>query len=223
VWDVQAVGGASMSPYLIACKSIKEARYKAVKLIQEEGDLIEDERGELIKEIWNLSIHLTGNNRQPSEPGLITVLGVDFAEGLINNQVAKSRGTGFEYAYGWELRENDALEKTYQKLKADPATRRAYIPMFKPRHVGTGAGEVPCFVGIHFLIRDEALLMTAFSRSNENVIAMQNDIYGFTQLQAWMARRLGYAVGDYYQDVVSAHIRVNSEADEIKRILKVGI
>lgn len=216
--------------YEITGNSIPEIVYKSVLLITEEGDIFTDQRGDRIQEVEDLTISIPAHKCTLHKDPLQARLGIDFANGLIDDEAAKKRGEDFLYAYGWEAREENGVEKTYELLKSEPNTRRAYIPLFKPRHIGQE--DIPCFVGLGFRRRDKSLgfhmkkqnvlNLTAFSRSNEMVIAMQNDVYGFTQFQAWMADMLGILAGMYCQHVGSAHIRLNSEADTIKRILKAG-
>lgn len=217
-------------PYEVTGNSIPEIVYKSVLLITEEGDIFTDQRGERIQEVEDLTISIPANKCTLHKDILQARLGEDFAKGLIDYETAKQRGEGFIYGYGWEAREENGVEKTYELLRDEPNTRRAYIPLFKPRHIGKE--EIPCFVGLDFRRRDKVpapgmkkhnvLNLTAFSRSNEIVIAMQNDVYGFTQFQKWMADRLEIPTGNYCQHVGSAHIRLNSEADAIERILKEG-
>lgn len=215
--------------YDITGNSIPEVVYKTVLLITEEGDTFTDQRGDLIQEVEDLSISIPASKCILHKDPLQSLLGIDFAHALIDDDAAKERGEGFVYGYGWEAREENGVEKTYELLKNDPNTRRAYIPLYKPRHIGQE--DIPCFVGLQFRRRNvsalgwkkqEALNLTAFSRSNETAIAMQNDIYGFTEFQKWMAGRLGIQAGNYCQHVGSAHLRIKSEADLIKRILREG-
>jgi len=216
--------------YDITGNSIPEIVYKSVLLITEEGNVFTDQRGELIQEVEDLTISLPAYRCLLHTDPLQARLGIDFAHALKNDDAAKKRGEDFVYGYGWEAREENGVEKTYELLNNDPNTRRAYIPLFKPRHIGQE--DIPCFVGLDFRRRDKVLFphmkkqnvlnLTAFSRSNEMVIAMQNDVYGFTEFQKWMAERLEIPAGMYCQHVGSAHIRLNSEADEIERILKAG-
>ena len=208
-------------PHVLYCRSIREARYEAVKFIMEHGKYRRDQRGERTKYVRNLLICIPGEKCELSSDPLQARLGIDFKMGLTDDETAEERGNSFEYAYGWELREDNALEKTIKLLRNDPETRRACIPIFKPRHVGKE--EIPCFCTLVFDVEDDVLNETAFGRSNENVIAMQNDAYGFGGgLLPWMAEQLGYGVGDYVQHIVNAHVRLDSEGDLIKEILSEG-
>jgi thymidylate synthase len=213
----------------ITGNSIPEIVYKTVLLITDEGETFTDQRGDLIQEVEDLSISIPAHKCTLHTDPLQARLGVDFAHALKDDDAAKERGEGFVYGYGWEAREENGVEKTYDLLKSDPNTRRAYIPLFKSRHIGQE--DIPCFVGLQFRIRNisspgwrksTALNLTAFSRSNETAIAMQNDIYGFTEFQKWMAGRLGIPAGNYCQHVGSAHLRIKSEADLINKILREG-
>jgi thymidylate synthase len=198
-------------------KSIAELRKKTVDYIYSNGDLVIDQREEKTKECRYLHLILTGKNRLGAEKGLTEVLDKDFADGLIKDDVAKQKGEAFDYAYGWQIRKNDMLNKTIELLKGQPETRRAYIPVFHPDNVYSSL-EVPCCVGIYILIRDEALELTTVFRSNEMFIAAMTDIKGYCDFQEWLAKKLGYELGDYHQFVMSAHLRM-SDLDGIKKLL----
>jgi len=202
-------------------RSISEIRFNVVDLIYKNGELVIDQRGEITKEYRYILLTLKGNNRMSAEKGLTEVLDSDFADGLIKYEIAKQKGESFEYAYGWQIRKEDILSKTLDLLKRDSVTRRAYIPIFHPDNVGSHL-EVPCCVGLDILIRDDALEMTTIFRSNEMYIAAMTDMKGYCDFQAWIAKKLGYEVGDYHQFICSAHLRM-SDDDGIKRLLGVTV
>ncbi len=210
-----------MSPYVLNCKSIREAKYRTISLIMgPDGKYRKDQRRERTRFVRNLIITIPGENCELSDDPITARQQIDFGLGVTDDDTAKARGESFIYAYGWELREENALEKTYELLRDEPETRRACLPMFKPRHVSQE--DIPCFCTLVFDVDEEYLNLTAFSRSNDTVIAMQSDIYGFSRLLIWMAGRLGLKVGDYCQHVVNAHVRIDSDGDLVKKILAEG-
>lgn len=202
----------------ITGKTISELRYKVVDLIYNHGEAVTDQRGEATREYRYILLSLVGNNRQSAENGLTEILDNDFADGLIKDDVAKQKGEAFHYAYGWQMRKEEILNKTIALLKKDPVTRRAYIPIFHPDNVGSSL-EVPCCVGLDILIRDDALELTTIFRSNEMFTAAMTDIKGYSDFQEWLAKKLGYSLGDYHHFICSAHLRMSDE-DGIRRLLK---
>jgi len=198
--------------------SIANIRRKVVEYIYKNGELVEDQREEKTLEVKNLLLHLTGKNRQSAEKGLTEVLDRDFAKGLITEKTAKEKADAFDYSYGWQIREEDALPKVIRLLRQNPNTRRAYLPVFHPKNVGSKK-EIPCCTGINILIRDEVLELTTIFRSNEMFIAFMTDCKGFCDFQVWLARTLGYQWGDYHHFVGSAHLRLSDE-DGILKLLE---
>ena len=203
---------------IIKAHLIRDLRSMAVKHIWENGEEVVDERGEITLECRNMELIHVGQSRLSAECGLTSVLDQDFAKGLIDDEMARKKGEQFDYAYGWQMRKYDILPKIIKKLRENPNTRRAYIPLFHPDNVGS-TEEVPCCTAIDILIRDGVLFMTTFFRSNEMYQAAMTDIYGFCAFQEHLAKRLGYHPGEYHQYICSAHLRMSDE-DGIKKLLE---
>jgi len=201
--------------YTIEAKSIREARYKAVNLIRNKGKYTRDQRSEKVQYVKNVITSIDANNCELSEDPLTARQQIAFKNDLVNWVK-----TNYVYTYGTEAQEEDALNKTIELLKENPETRRAVIPLFKPRHVGEE--DVPCMATLCFDVEDDALNETIFARSNEKAIAEQSDIYGLAELLKWIAEKDDFDAGNVVLHVVNAHVRINSEADLIKQILKEG-
>lgn len=206
-----------MTPIVISDKTIKGLRYKVVDTIYKNGEYVRDERGESTKELYDVMLTLKGVGCDQSEDPLIARLNTDFAEGLISDIKAWEKDEQFEYSYGAQIRKNDMLKKCVERLRANPNSRRTYIPILHPYHVGSCA-EIPCCVGMDLKIRNNQLLMTTIFRSNEMFIAAQSDIYGYRKLQQYLAWLLRVETGIYCQLSISAHLRMSDE-DGIKRLL----
>lgn len=204
-----------MPPHVITARSIKEAKCKSVALITSKGKYGKDQRGEKVKHVENLLTWIRCEDCELSDDPLTARQQIAFENDLINWVP-----TDHDYTYGTEAREDDALEKTIQLLREHPESRRGVIPLFKSRHVGKE--NIPCMVTLCFYIEDDELNLTIFGRSNEEVIAMQSDLYGFSRLVMWMADRIGCETGYILLHIVNAHVRINSEADTIKKILNEG-
>ena len=139
---------------------------------------------------------------------------------MITGQPAGNGLRAHDYTYGEELHFEEGLERTIMLLEEHPETRRAVIPLFKTKHIGNS--EVPCMITTVWDIEDDCLNLTIFGRSNEIAIAMKSDIKGFAELLKHVAVTLDKEPGTIILHDINAHCRVNSDMDEIKRILKEG-
>lgn len=214
----------------LRCKSTKEATYKTVNCIMNKGKRGKDERGEIVQYYKHVVIQIPCGCCEDDDELLSFVCGFAFGKNLITGEpvcfgdVSGSETQKPEYTYGQELHKNNGLEETIQKLKTFPNSRRVVNPLFKTEHYGKK--EVPCMVTLVWDIEDEEegeyLNLTILGRSNETAIAMKNDIKGYSYLLEYVAFRVGVLPGIILLHDVNAHCRVNSDMDEIKRILKAG-
>lgn len=205
-----------MYDYLnVTARSIPEAHRKTVYRVWNFGKELTDERGDLIRELTNVHVEIPTTDLS-HVPGFER-MDNDFAQGLIDKITALNKGSDFVYAYGERIHFLDQLNKTANRLIAQPSTRRAYIPIYD-KIDNCGAEDVPCCVGIQFLIRDNKLKLTVTFRSNDIFIAFPSDAYGFRALQTHVADLLGLEVGGYYHDINSCHIRTTDE-DAVLKLL----
>lgn len=219
-----------MIPYVISCKSIKEARYKVVKHIMDNGKLSKDERGDKVRYYKHVIVVIPCNCCEDSDDKITALCDSAFAQNLITGKpVCLGENVGSdvqepEYSYGQELHEDNGLEHTIQKLKDNPESRRVVNPLFKTKHYGKV--DVPCMTILIWDIEAEDdgdyLNLTILGRSNETAIAMKSDIKGYAELLKYVAERVGVLPGNVLLHDVNAHVRVGSDLDEIKRILKEG-
>lgn len=216
-----------MSLHFIKAKSIRNARYEAVKLIMENGRLLKDQRGEQTKYIKNLIISIDADNCEVSDNPLTARCSAMFGVNLITGENPRPEVEAIdsdvqdpEYSYGAEAHVNNMVEKIIEQIRTNPESRRLAIPILKPEHVGKT--EIPCMITIVFDIEDDFLNLTIVGRSNDDVIAMQSDLKGFEIFLRWMAWRTGYDAGTIVLHVVNAHARINSDMDIIRDILKGG-
>lgn len=219
-----------MIPTVLNCKSIVQARYKAVNLIMNHGKLGTDERGETVKYVKHVLIVIPCECCEDSEELLSFICGFAFGKNLITGEpVCFGENSGSDtqepdYSYGQELHKNNGLEETIQKLINYPNSRRIVNPLFKTEHYGKN--EVPCMVTLIWDIEEEDdgdyLNLTILGRANEAAIAMKNDLKGYSYLLEYVAFRVGVKPGIILLHDVNLHCRINSDMDEIKRILKAG-
>ena len=117
-----------------------------------------------------------------------------------------------KYAFGF-----DQIEKVIEILKKDPNSRRAKININTPRkNVDTTLDE-PCTMFLHFMIRHNKLHCTAVMRSNDIWYGLPYDVAFFTEVQKFIADKLGLAYGEYTHFACSLHMYDR----DVERITKI--
>ena len=102
----------------------------------------------------------------------------------------------------------DQIERAIDILRNDdPDSKRAFLQVFDANEdIYRRNIDVSCTLGLQLLLRDGALHMVAFMRANDAYIGFLSDVFSFTLIQEYIARRLGVEVGRYYHHVGSIHI-----------------
>jgi hypothetical protein len=125
-------------------------------------------------------------------------------------------GVTLNSAYG--ARWKDLLPVVVSHLQKDPDSRRAYLPIFQPHDVNHTGKDMPCNTGVSFYIRNGALDMAVFNRSNDMVWgAYGANVVHFSFLQEYVATLLNVEVGQYSQ--VSSCFHLYTDFDITKRML----
>ena len=92
-------------------------------------------------------------------------------------------------------------------LRTDPDTKRAAIVVMQPGELADPANpDVACTLALHFMLRGDALHMTAHMRANNAVTGLLCDVFSFTFIQEHAARLLGVPVGTYTHHAGSMHV-----------------
>lgn len=196
-------------------KTLAGIHQKGVSYIRANGEFLRDQNGEGTLTCHNFHFICNSQDCSHVPMGKTTEeLDRDFAAALLYPGHAQRRGEDFDYGYGWLMWLEGLLEKTITLLKKHPETRRAYIPLFRPEHVGSKK-EVPCCVGLQFEIVDELVNLTTIFRSNDCGQASPSDDYGFRQVQKYVAFKLGRGIGKYCRYVINAHLKLG-DADKFE-------
>lgn len=113
------------------------------------------------------------------------------------------------------------LEDVVNLLHRQPLTRQAYLPVWFPEDTGARQRQrVPCSLGYHFCIRDNAVNITYYTRSCDFMRYFKDDVYMAARLCQWVRDQLvergsgpedlpvpqGLAVGKLTMHTVSMHI-----------------
>lgn len=110
-------------------------------------------------------------------------------------------GIHFHGAYGARWNRYDQLERTLSMLAKDPSSRRAVLNLWDAQlDCHTDSKDIPCNDAIKFYVRDDALHMIVFNRSNDAIWgAYGANAVHFSALLEYAARRLELRVGTYTQ------------------------
>ena len=132
--------------------------------------------------------------------------------------------------YGFRIRNavDEAADRTFDQLKMveemltkDPASRQAVIHIKQARDlINFPTKDVNCTVCLQFFIRDEALYMTTYMRSNDLWMGFPNDVFQFTVIQIYLAMKLGYKLGTYTHIAGSLHLYERDYKTSLENIEK---
>lgn len=208
-----------MTPETIVANSATELYAQALSLVLQKGKETSP-RGMLTREIPGVTLHLTdANNNVIINAERRLNYGFSIAEwlwimtgsGLVdailpfnkNLDIARDGdGQAFLGAYGPKWIEQ--MDYVIETLRKDPDSRQAVVNIWRDRP--RQSHDTPCTLDWQFFIRDGVLNMHGRMRSNDAWLGLPYDIFNFTQIQRWIAARLGVDVGSYTHFVGSFHL-----------------
>ena len=138
----------------------------------------------------------------------------------MDNRRRVSRGIGSDgqrltgTAYGPRLFRPDPdgtsqFDRVLTLLRADPDTKRAALLIMEPGELADPANpDVACTLALQFMLRGQALHMTAHMRANDALTGLLCDVFSFTFIQEHAARLLGVPIGSYTQHAGSMHVNI---------------
>ena len=91
-------------------------------------------------------------------------------------------------------------------LREKRDSRQAVIQIFDRADISPDNQGVPCTCTLQFLLRNDALHMVTYMRSNDAHIGLPHDVFSFTMLQEILAQRLSVELGSYTHMVGSLHL-----------------
>lgn len=91
-------------------------------------------------------------------------------------------------------------------LRDKASSRRAAIQLFFAGDIEQNYPDVPCTCTLQAILRNDALNLIVYMRSNDAYLGLPHDIFAFTMLQEMIARALGVDVGFYQHMVGSIHL-----------------
>lgn len=112
----------------------------------------------------------------------------------------------------------DQVDKIIKLLIADPNSRRAVLNFNVPNENVIETKDEICTIALQMYIRDGKLNCTGIMRSNDIWLGTPYDITFFTELQKYIAHRVGVEYGTYTHFVTSIHAYERNFQD-IKEVL----
>lgn len=100
----------------------------------------------------------------------------------------------------------DQVANVIALLKRKPESRQAVIQLFDAGDIAEEHKDIPCTCTLQFMIRQGALNMLTYMRSNDVFLGLPHDVFSFTLLQEIMARTLSVELGNYKHAVGSLHL-----------------
>ena len=131
---------------------------------------------------------------------------------------------GGNWHYTYHQRYAPYLPGCIKELRRDPNTRRAVISI-RDNDEDEGSEFPACMQSIQFMIRDGALNMFVYFRSNDGVDAAFMNAFALIELQKRVADILGIPVGEYTHRANSFHCYPEKQetlAKYVTRILTGG-
>jgi thymidylate synthase len=154
-------------------------------------------RGRLFSCLGELCWYLSGS----ADLEAIAYYLPEYRKFAVNNRVPS--------AYGPRLRSFDGFDQLLniaKMLSEHSVTRQAVIQIFDHDDLAQGLGEVPCTCTLQFLVRNGALELIVYMRSNDAYLGLPHDFFAFTMIQELIARLVGAELGTYTHIVGSLHL-----------------
>jgi thymidylate synthase len=121
--------------------------------------------------------------------------------------------------YGPRLLRSDAgnqIVNVTKLLQEKPDSRRAVIQLFEAADIVEDHKDVPCTCVLQPLLRDGALHMVVYMRSNDVIWGLPHDVFCFTMLQEIIAVSLRAKLGTYMHVAGSLHLYDDRRKDAEK-------
>lgn len=110
------------------------------------------------------------------------------------------------------------VEKIIDLLKTDKNSRRAVLNFNVPNVNVIETKDEICTIALQMYIRDNKLHCTGIMRSNDIWLGTPYDVTFFTELQKYIAHRVGVEYGTYTHFVTSIHV-YDRNFEDLKNVL----
>lgn len=194
--------------------NIDDAYNYLKKVIQKNGNLIEDQRGDKLYQVPFVSLifnnHITNignvNTIQIPKSSILPPKGLkDYSKQLQDGNIHD-----FIYTYGNRFIEHFGVNQ-YETIKnriiENYNTRRAVAVTFDPKQDET-LEDIPCLIMLKVMTNNGNLDIGVVFRSNDIKYAFPSNMYGLMNLQLKFSKELNIPVGKFYYVGFDAHWKV---------------
>lgn len=212
-----------MVPPTIRGASLDDLMREAIRSVLQQGSLITPTKGEAL-DLTGVRLELTNPlarlSRSETRGRLFSCLGelcwylagtnqTEWVAYYIS-QYRSYDESGYVYGgYGPRLRgsgDENQIQYVVEKLRRNPASRKAVIQLFDKDDVKEEHREVPCTCILQFVVRCGRLHLLTYMRSNDLFLGLPHDVFAFTMIQELIARSLNVKLGTYIHMVGSLHL-----------------
>jgi hypothetical protein len=136
------------------------------------------------------------------------------------------------FGYGWRWRHHfgfDQIEAVIKRLRENPADRRGVLTMWDVQDLQADTQDFACNMQVIFtpvkLEEGYALDMLVTNRSNDLIYGtMGSNLYHFSILHEYMAKKTGMQLGTYSQMTTNLHIYLQNPASaRVLEAVKEGV
>ena len=194
-----------MREFLADGKTLSEAYHKALKLLQEFGDLTDCADWNTRQKEVSMTICVEEPLSEPmiskcfiGGPRELQQYCMEMLDGILDFEVERGN-----WAYTYHQRYASQLPFVVEELKRNPSSRRAAVMV---RDISDIGSEDPaCLQHIQYFIRDGLLHCKVLFRSNDACKASFMNAFALIMLQKKIADELGVGMGTYTHRANSYH------------------
>lgn len=191
--------------------TIDDAYKDYKKLLIENGELIEDQRGD---KVYQLSFHTLIFDKHINNIGGVYNVPIPTSskistEGIEQyaNQLLDGNIHDFVYTYGNRLIEYfniNQYDVMVDRLHEDSNSRRAVAVTYDPKS-DNDMEDIPCLMMIKLTISKNKLDMGVVFRSNDIKYAFSSNMYALFNVQLYLSKQLNIPIGKFYYVCFDPH------------------
>lgn len=210
---------SNVSGALIRGRDLAEVHTNILREIRTFGTTFTDDQGHVRQSLWQVMSVLDAKTQDYEAVPFATkeeVLryGYELRHGTENLEV--------KYQYGRLMTEKfgvNQIEEAIKILRATPDSTRPVISLWNPSN-GMNAKDGPCMVLVHPTIRDSALHLCAYFRTQDMYLGYPRNAAGLIELLRQMAEELGVEVGTVTLVSANAHFYDHNFGDVDKYLVQ---
>ena len=197
-----------MKEYYVEGRTLPEAYHKALKMLNDFGDIVDCPDYDQLQKECTLTVHVDEPTAEPRiskllicGPKELRQYEFEILDGILDFVIGKADNL-WEYTY--HQRYAYQLDFVINELKREPYSRRA-IMSIRDFEVDSTNTHPACLQSIQYFIRNGKLDCSVLFRSNDLPEAFFMNAFALIRLQEKVAGELGVPVGSYSHRSNSMH------------------